>query len=329
MNDTPLISIVMPVRNEMSYLDASFDRIDEQDYPRERIEIILVDGASTDDTMAIARARAVSDPRITVVPGTYNCPAAMNAGIARARGEFVAKVDGHGYISVAFLKTASDFLTEHPECGCVGGPITPLGDQPIAMSNLLARFSKFGVGQGVYTIEKRVCSVDSVQCGVYRKSALEAVGNFDENMQFGEDEELNYRLIQAGYKIYQTPAMTFYYHIRPSFAALFRQYFNYGCARVKVLKKHPTFFRLKHIIPATLILALAATILLSTVLPVFFYLFMAVALAYVSFIFAGAISIGLHNRYYRFHYIALSLACLHIGYGGGMLNGLIKESFSA
>ncbi|MGH8612268.1 MAG: glycosyltransferase, partial [Gammaproteobacteria bacterium] len=168
MSETlPLVSIVMPVKNEGLYINDAFDRIDEQDYPRERIELIVVDGASSDNTVAIIRDRMKNDERIKLIPGTYNCPAAMNAGIEIANGSLIAKIDGHGYINEKFVSIAVSYLVSYPEYSCIGGRIVPLANDPVSLANMYARFSKFGVASGIYTAKKEIHITDTVQCGVY------------------------------------------------------------------------------------------------------------------------------------------------------------------
>jgi glycosyltransferase involved in cell wall biosynthesis len=323
----PLVSIVMPIRNEAATIGEALDAIAAQTYPADRIEIVIVDGQSTDGTAAVVTRRMRNDSRIKLIRGNYNCPAAMNVGIAESVGTIVAKIDGHGYMNRGFLEIGVRYLIDHPECSCVGGAIVPIGQTPTAQSNMYARFSRFGVGSGVYTSPRTVHEADTVQCGVYVKPHLEQVGAFDPDLQFGEDEEANHRLVRAGFRIVFHPGMEFHYYVRPSFRSLFRQYHNYGAARVKVLRKHPDFFRIKHVVPAAAIVALAlgAAAMASPELraPSF-----GVLSAYVSFVTIGAIWTGVKCHFYRFHYLFVSFLMLHFGYGLGMLREVCRLGHS-
>jgi len=247
----------MPVLNEGAYIDIGIQAIFSQKYPADRLEILIVDGGSKDDTVERANAIARRDSRVRVITqGFLNCPEAMNLGISLAKGKYVAKVDGHGYVNDAFIASGVTALESDPSVHCVGGVIIPVGDAPSAKANRIARFSRFGVGGSVYTLRPKVQFVESVQCGLYRRDALMAVGNFDPGLQFGEDEEVNYRICRAGGRILYHPDMTFTYNIRPTVMGLFRQYRNYGMARVKVVRKFPAFLKIKHIIPALMVLAM-------------------------------------------------------------------------
>ena len=317
----PLVSIVLPVLNEGRYLRASLDAIDAQSYPAERLEILVVDGGSTDGTVSIVRQRAERDPRMRLLggPGT-NTPMAMNVGIEASSGEYVAKVDGHGFVSPDFIRLAVDVLSGDPGVGCVGGEIVPIAENETQEAIRIARFSRLGVGGGIYTAAPVQQDIDTVQCGVYRRDLLVRIGGFDPAMQFGEDEEVNHRLRATGSRILFLPEMRFSYHVRPSLGSLFRQYRNYGRARVAVVRKHPSFLRLKHLAPAAVVVGLAGSVAAT--------LFgqprigLAGIGAYAVAVAAGALGLSRRTGFRRPDLVAAALACLHIGYGLGTLLGL-------
>lgn len=328
--DLPLVSIIMPLKDEALTIEKALDSICAQTYPVEKIEIIVVDGNSTDGTLEVVRERMLCDNRITLLIGQCNCPAAMNLGIRHSRGSIVAKIDGHGYMEAGFIDTAVRYLLEDPDCSCVGGQIIPLGPSRVASSNMHARFSWFGVGSGIYTVRRAIREVDTVQCGVYVKNHLVKAGAFDPMLQFGEDEEANYRLIRTGFKIVFHPGMKFYYHVRPSFAALFRQYYSYGVARVKVLRKHPRFFRIKHVVPSGVTVAFAMGVFTPVMSEQLLVAVVAIISFYLLFVAYAAFCTGVKKRFYYFHYIAVSFMILHLGYGAGMIREIcsLKGWFS-
>jgi succinoglycan biosynthesis protein ExoA len=320
----PTVSVVMPVLNEAAYLPTALERLAAQTYPADAVEIVIVDGGSTDGTLDIAARAAAADSRIRVLGGPgVNCPAGMNLGIAATRGRYVAKVDGHGYPEREFLERAVGRLEADATLGCVGGRIVPLGDGEVQEANRIARFSVLGVGRGVYTLDAREQLVDTVQCGVYRREALDAVGGFDPALQFGEDEELNYRVRQAGFGILFDPRIEFRYWIRPTVHSLFRQYRNYGLARVRVVRKHPAFFSPKHAAPAAAVGALGIATAGLLVGPRAVRGISTLAIGgYLAAIGLGAAWLAIRHRFGRPDLIAASLAALHLGYGIGTLRGL-------
>lgn len=322
--DLPLVSLVMPVWNEGRYLSAALDAVDRQSYPADKLEILVVDGGSTDDTLAIAQERMSDDPRIRILGGTgVNTPAAMNIGIATATGAVIAKVDGHGEINPAFVQTAVEHL-RRDGIGCVGPRIIPKSESDTQRAISLARFSRLGVGGGVYTAPDSLHATATVQCGVYRRDVLESVGGFDPQLAFGEDEELNYRVTAAGWTILMHPGMQFRYHVRPSLSALARQYYRYGRARVAVVRKHPGFFRMKHASPSIVITALSGSLLVGLVHRPFIAATALLWAGYAGIVGMGGTWIAARNGFQRPDLVAASLVVLHLAYGLGFIAGIAR-----
>ena len=324
MDKAPLVSIVMPVRNEGGHLATALNAIDAQTFPASRLEILVIDGGSTDGTLEVVRERMRSDDRVRLLGGpNVNTPLAMQLGIRAAKGEFIAKVDGHGWINERFIEVALGIMDDEPKVGCVGGIIEPIAATVVERAIAAARFSRLGVGGGVYTLAEVAQDTDTVQCGVYRLTALNEVGGFDPGLPFGEDEELNYRLRQRGWRIRLEPEMRFRYQVRPAVSSLFRQYFRYGAARVAVVRKHPGFLRAKHAAPAILVVTLAGGALLA-VTPQWRVVGIAPWAGYTALISIGTGYIAAANRFARVDLIASSLVALHIGYGLGTLAGIAR-----
>ena len=322
MQKQPVVSIVMPVRDEAAHLPVALDAIAAQTYPSHLVEIIVVDGGSTDGTLEMVRRRMRSDPRIRLLGGPgVNTPHAMELGTGAARGDLIAKVDGHGWINEEFLEIAVREMQADPTLGCVGGLIRPVASTTVERAIALARFSRLGVGGGVYTLSERTQDTDTVQCGVYRRQALAQAGGFDPALPFGEDEELNFRVRQEGWRIRLNPAMCFSYRVRPSIRSLFRQYSRYGGARVAVIRKHPSFFRAKHAAPAALVVGLAGGVVAAP-FPGLRWLTAFVWGGYFALVATGSIVLAVRAGFRRADLVGLSLVALHIGYGVGSLRGI-------
>lgn len=325
MDKAPLVSIVMPVRNEGGHVATALDAINAQTYPASRLEILIVDGGSTDGTLELVRDRMRSDDRLRLLGGpNVNTPLAMELGISASAGELVAKVDGHGWINERFIEVAVRVMDAEPNVGCVGGIIEPIAATVVERAIAAARFSSLGVGGGVYTLSEVAQDTETVQCGVYRLIALEDAGGFDPRLPFGEDEELNYRLRKHGWRIRLDPDMRFRYRVRPSVRSLFRQYYRYGQARVAVVRKHPGFLKPKHAAPALLVVVLAGSALLALT-PQWRVMGIAPWVGYTSLITSGTGYLALSRRFARVDLLAVSLMALHIGYGLGTLAGIARH----
>ena len=328
-SELPTVTVVIPMKDERDYIGKCLESVINQDYPKALTEILVVDGGSTDGSLEVVTDFMKHHANIKLLGGPgVNCPAAMNIGINEANGEIVAKVDAHGYPARSFLTAGIHYLTGDPTVKCVGGPIRPLAQGIIARAGVFARSSVFGVGKGVYSMGKSSGFVDSVQCGLYQKDVFRKVGLFDEALQFGEDEEINWRIRKKGYKIFSSPDIRFYYFSRTSFKALFKQYYNYGRLRVQVIRKHPDFFRPKHAMPPALVFCLLTTALVGTFNQTALIAFIGLASFYliVSTGMSAAIS-ATEGRRYLF-LIPIGFAALHFGYGIGFLSGVCRLCLS-
>jgi succinoglycan biosynthesis protein ExoA len=321
------IDVVISTFNEERYIERCLEHVLGQDHPRQLVKVMLVDGGSTDRTVDLARRIAAQDARLEVVADGRRLalPEALNLGIAHGSGELVAKIDAHGYPATDFLRRAVDaFESAGEDVACVGGRPEQTGETPWGVAAALARTSRFGVGGSVYAGTSRQELVDTVQCGVYRRQAVERVGGFDESMVHGEDDELNWRLREAGYRILLDDSIRFVYFTRGSLRGLFLQYRNYGRAKVRVLARHPRFLRPWHLAPAAFVLVAVALVLAAAVGPTWLRIAAAAcAAAYLAAAVVAAFKAG------REPGVALrvvaAFAAIHFGYGSGMLAGLVRR----
>src|SRR5438876_5025635 len=232
---TPTVDVIVSSFDEERYVGRCLRAILSQDYPAELLRVWLVDGGSSDRTVEIARRISATDSRLTVVADGIkrNLPEALNLGLPKGNGELVAKIDAHGYPDLDFIRHAvAVFSNAGADVACVGGRPVQEGETAFGRALACARGSRFGVGGSVYAGRSTREFVDTVQCGVYRRTALDDVGHFDPSLIAGEDEELNWRLRCSGYRIVLDTRIRFHYVARSSWLAAFRQYRGYGRARV-------------------------------------------------------------------------------------------------
>jgi succinoglycan biosynthesis protein ExoA len=254
VRDLPHVDVIISTLNEERYVERCLEHVLGQDYPGELVKAVVVDGGSTDSTVSIARRLAAADGRLMLIADERrpNLPEAMNIGLAHGTAPVVAKIDAHGFPAPDFISRAVEALEgATPDVACVGGRPEQTGETAWGQAIALARTSRFGVGGSTYAGSTTRQFVDTVQCGVYRRAALERVGGFDPAMTFGEDDELNWRLREAGYRILLDTSLRFTYVTRSSLVALFRQYRNYGRAKPRVMAAHAAFIRPWHLAPVT------------------------------------------------------------------------------
>jgi glycosyltransferase involved in cell wall biosynthesis len=318
----PSVDIVTCTLNEEAYIDECLEHVLAQTY-RGPLTIWLVDSGSTDSTVERLRAFAERDSRVRVFADgkRRTLPEALTLAMGQGDGEIVARVDAHGYPAHDFVERAVAALVEGGDkVACVGGRFEQIGTTPFGRALSAARESRFGVGGSGYASTATHAVVDTVPWGTYRRSALEAVGGIAEGMNYGEDEELNWRLRRAGYDIVQDARIRFTYYGRTSWRGAFRQYRNYGRARVEVIRAHPEYARPYHIVPAAVVAgggALAVAAAASDTARK--GLAAAVALYAVSAGIAAAATV--RSRPASPIRVAQAFSALHFGYGIGMLEG--------
>lgn len=317
----PLVSIVIPMRNEGAQFAECLDAVLAQDYPADRLEVIVVDGESDDESAAIIRGYAAKDARITVLQNPRRIvPTAMNLAIRAARGSIITRVDGHTRIAADYVRTGVELL-QRTGADNVGGPMHPVGGGVFGDAVATAMTSRFGIGAYFhFGTEER--EADTVYLGMWPRRVFERVGLFDEELVRNQDDEFNYRLRKMGGRILFTPRMRSWYQNRQSLTRLARQFYQYGEWKVRVLQKHPRQMSWRHAVPP----AFVAALLLMTALAPFTWLGGAgVLLATSLYLFVIAL-IAARGAKSVPAWAATTAAFLiiHIAWGSGVLSGLLR-----
>jgi SAM-dependent methyltransferase/GT2 family glycosyltransferase len=257
----------MPVRNEAEHLAQSLGSVLAQDWPTEALEVLVVDGRSSDGTAARAAAIADAAGREVVVlenPAGI-VPTAMNLGLARARGEVVVRVDGHCSIPPSYVERCVQLLQD-TGADCVGGVLHTVGETDGARAIAAAQSHPLGVGPVAFrTGATHGGPVDTLAFGAYRRDVFDRIGGFDEELVRNQDDELNLRLTEAGGVIWLDPTLVATYTSRATISGLWRQYHGYGSWKVRVQQKHGGVASWRHLVPAAFVVALAGgTVLAAT-----------------------------------------------------------------
>jgi len=253
-----MVSVVMPIRNEGLSIERTLGAVLKQDYPADSMEVLLVDGESTDDTRAKIDARASSAIDVRILDNPARATAnAMNIGIRESRGEIIVRVDGHTVIAPDYVSKAVEALARTGAHN-VGGLMRPVSTNRFSEAVSVATCSRFGVGSFVFHYATAEQETDTVYLGVYPKWVLDHIGGYDEAAKCNEDDEMNFRLRGAGGKIVLCPELMSWYYPRTGLRTLVRQYFRYGFWKVRVMQKHFGQMRASHLAPGLFVLAVLA-----------------------------------------------------------------------
>ena len=241
------MTVVVPACNEEKFLGACLDSVLAQDYPA--LQVIVVDGDSSDGTADVVRTRMAQDDRVELVRNPRrNIPSSLNLAVERARGRWLVRVDAHSTIGPDYVRTAVARLQEDTWAG-VGGRKDAVGRTPAGRAIAVAMASRFGVGNSTYHFGTIAQEVDHLPFGAYPVEVVRRVGGWNEELTANEDFEFDHRLREAGLRLLFEPQMVIRWHCRQSIADLYRQYHRYGKGKVDVAWLHPESLHVRHVAP--------------------------------------------------------------------------------
>tara|TARA_Y100001958_G_C21247059_1_gene577997 strand:+ start:5134 stop:6159 length:1026 start_codon:yes stop_codon:yes gene_type:complete len=318
-----IISVIIPCRNELNHIEKLINSIYESDYPKNLIEIIVVDGMSNDGTrdllFSIVNKRKIN---IKVIDNIKKkTPYAFNIGIKASTGHFILIAGARFILSNNYLSEAYKAIVSDKNIGCVGGQIINLFDNKNSEIISKAMSSIFGVGFNNFRTVTEDKFVDTVTPPFFRKTIFNEVGYFDEMLSRNQDDDFSFRLIKLGYKILLKSNIYIKYQVRESFQKLYLQYKQYGYWKVFVNRKHKVVTTLRQLFPLLFLTSIILFSLLGFLFPIFFYLLFLELIIYgiLNFIFSFK-----DNRFNLINIFKQMYAhlILHLSYGFGYLEGI-------
>ncbi|MGD9722106.1 MAG: glycosyltransferase family 2 protein [Pirellulales bacterium] len=323
----PFVSVIIPVRNEEAFIARTLDRILTQDYPLDRLEVIVADGMSDDRTREILAEYGRRHPQVRVVDNPSRVtPAGLNAAITAAKGEIISRIDGHCEVANDFVRQNVQLLEEHPEAWVVGGPMVHAGKNTFGEAVAVAMSHPAGVGLARHRFEGFEGYVEGAQFPAFRQWVFDRIGMFDENLVRTEDDELNYRIAQAGGKSFVSPRVKYVYYVRGKIGQLFKQYFHYSFWRIPVIRKHKRPTTLRQMVPPLFFLAM---IVLAAVGVWLRQPLVALALPaiYAAALLAIAATIVPRKGLAVASMVPLAMVTMHVAYAAGIVYGFICLAF--
>ena len=276
------VSIIIPCRNEEKFVSKCLDSIIAQDYPKEKMEILIVDGMSKDKTRVILREYIEKYPFIRVLDNPKKIvPCALNIGLKNARGEIIMRMDAHTTYGKDYMSKCVKYLDEY-DADNVGGILktTPAENTIIAKAITLVLSHRFGAGDSYFRIgSKEPRWVDTVFPGCYKRKVFEKIGLFNEKLIRNQDLEFNLRLKKTGGKILLVPEIMSCYYPSSNLKTFWKHNFRDGFSITYPLKYGIKAFSWRHLVPFVFVLTLIGSGILS-----FFSLFPLVIFAYSWFI---------------------------------------------
>lgn len=320
------MSVVIPALDEERYIGACLASLEEQTYPPGRIEVLIADGGSSDRTREIVELHR-ADSRVGRIELLHNrdrsAAHGLRLGAEHSRGDVIVILGGHSTVAPDFLEENVRALRE-TGAAAVGGPLQTIGESPLASAIAAALSHPFGVGDARFRTSSTAGYVDTIAFAAYRRECFDRIGPFDVTRDKRVDDQYNWRIRNAGGRLYLTPRIRSSYFARSSYRALARQYFGYGQAKGRALVEETGSIGARHLVPAG---AVAAGGVLG-VLAVFS------GAARVLLVLGGAAytALGAYSAYrvtarrgetYLAPGAALAFPVIHASYGVGTILGVV------
>ena len=327
-----MLSVICPIYNEEKYIAQFLDSLLLQDYPKDNLEILLVDGMSKDRTIEIVAEYTAKYPFVRLIENPDKIvPFAMNLGIDMAKGDVIMRLDAHATYEKNYFSVLVDALQKY-NADNVGAvcrtDVLNKNSKTLAIREVLS--NKFGVGDSTFrTGIKTAQEVETVPFGCWRRDVFDKYGMYNVRLVRNQDIELNKRIIRGGGKIIIVPETFCTYFDRETYKALAKN--NYANGKWNILTVYYTkelrSLSLRHFVPLIFVLSL--------IVPTFVGLFWNPAL-YISasalcayLLTLGTVSAKLAmSKTLNFFYLLASFAVLHISYGWGSFIGILKLPFA-
>lgn len=315
----PRVTLVVPCLDEEAHIRATLESLGAQTH--DNLEILVVDGGSTDRTRELVEAVARSDPRVRLLdnPGRTQ-PAALNVAWPLATGEILVRVDAHAEVEPHYVARIVEHF-RHGSWGGVGGRKDAVATTPTGRAIAAALGSPFGVGNSTYHHGSSRQEVDHIPFGAYPLEVVRELDGWDETTPVNEDYEFDYRVRMSGRRLLFDPDLRIRWHGRETLRLLARQYRRYGRAKAKVVRKHPRATAIRHLAAPGLVAVLATAGVVAPFRP---RLALGATLPYVGVLAIGTASIAptLGSTRERIT-VPAALATMHLAWGVGFWEGFL------
>lgn len=329
-----MLSVICPTYNEEKYIANCIESILKQDYPKENLEVLFVDGMSTDKTRDIIRQYIVEYPFIKLLDNPKRIvPPALNIAIREAKGDVIMRLDAHAIYPTNYFSVLVERLTTL-QADNVGGVCRtlPMNDTPVCKAIAIATSSPFGMGNSYFRIgaDHEMC-VDTVPFGCFKRDIFDKIGLFDEELVRNQDDEFNGRIVKNGGRIFLIPSVVIDYFARDTIQKVSKMFYQYGLFKPLVNKKLGQPATLRQFFPPVFVLGLGLGLIASCFSKLILALYLLVIALYLFLAFTFGTK-GTKNIRELFILVA-TFFTIHVSYGWGYLVGiykiLMKKSFVA
>lgn len=335
MSFNPIISVVIPCFNEERYIKDCVESLLANGWNPDKMEILIVDGNSSDGTTRILQELTKSYPQVKVLNNPLRItPRSLNMGVHEAKGTFTLISSAHASFEQGYLETLVKEMEKNADTIAVGGVMETKvkNSTPVSESIRTVLMHPVGVGNAKFrTGVRSLQEVDTVPFGLYRSELLKVSGAYNERLIRNHDMELSKRLLRNGGRIYLSPKAKCTYFARETFGAMAKNNFNNGKWNLKTVWITRTFasLSLRHFIPLIFLGAWSLPLLASLVLWNPYGALTSLALLAVYKMVLMTVAWKARNGKNNVLRMVTAFMVLHFAYGLGSFIGLLSLPFTS
>ncbi len=316
------VSVVIPCLNESHHIERTVRSLLDGTVPQ--VEVLVVDGGSSDGTVEVLHQLSVEDPRLVLLHNPRRItPISLNIGIQAARGEYIAILGAHSEPAPDWVERNLQALADVRHAVAVGGVLETISETGIGRVIAAVLSSPFGVGNSRFRTGGAPGLVDTVVFGCYRRRAFDR-GLFDEQLATNQDDEFNLRLTARGERMYFDPSIQCRYYCRPTWKKLAKQYWRYGRYKVLVFKKAGRIGSVRQLIPALWVAFLALSAALAPFSTVSTFISISILALYVTLGLLTAANTRKEIGWRAVAFLPVA-ATVHVVYGAGLWCGFFQD----
>ncbi len=321
-----MLSVVCPVYNEEKHIEACIKSVLSQDYPKDDLEVIFVDGRSTDRTREIIDSYSSEYGFIRLLDNPKRvAPTALNIGIKEAKGDCILRLDAHAKYPNNYFTVLVSKLHELDAENVGGVCITlPAEDTAVCRAIAAAMSSPFGMGNSHFRVgADKEMLVDTVPFGCFKREIFDKIGFFDEELVRNQDDEFNGRITKNGGKIWLLPNVEIEYYARNTIGKTAKMFYQYGLFKPLVNRKLQKPTTLRQFFPPLFVAGLVFGGLLSIFSVPIRWIYLSVLIVYL--LLSLLFDVRRTKRLPDFLIMPIVFFVIHASYGVGYWVGIFKQ----
>ena len=322
------VAIIIPTLNEEKFITECLNSVVNQTYPLERMDVIVVDGGSKDETHSIVEKFHIRYENIRLLNNSGRIQSiAFNIGVKFSDAPYIIRLDAHAIYDPKYSEICIMRLQENVNRGNVGGrwDIVAQNSPLVAQANAILNSCKFGIGGASFRVGALAGNVDTVPFGAFPRNVIDKIGGMREDLIRGEDNEFNFRIRNAGYEIFFDPNIVCTYYARATMKGSVKQMYANGKSIGHLLRIDRRIISLRHFVPFLFTLSIISGFVLSFVTKWFTCLLGLIFLVYLFADILASICMAYKNGRKFFLPLLVIFFMVHISYGWGTIIGIVKK----